>query len=1148
MSLHLRFSHRMEPLLEGIDALLDELWSDFEQPPRIVVPSPSVARWLKLRLCERRGPLMGLETSTLEATLWTSLRPERTDRLLRVPTLQQAILDVLDTPLLERDEFLAVRRFLQPAGRTEPSRATQFAHEIARLFLEYEYNRPSVWNGRWSVDGLDRTWPGRPYFDPSGSDPTEAWQRILHERAFAPEGPFSRSAPERFLGLPRLHRLLRDARSAPIADPLILFGIDKVSHFHRNLLQEIAQEGDVHLFLLNPCSTFWEDLDTSRRRRRSRLPPTPHPRFRRDATVDDWQAESLAPHCHPGASADPPLLERWGRTARENIALWCQATDYDFEELGDPLAPDTLLGALQESLRQRHAGPRHEPLEMPSGRVLRDALPHDGSILLLECPDRGREMEAIRNQILSWLAEDPARTVSDATVLLPDPARHRVEIERVFGGFAPSDPGHMPWTLLGVPSSESLWARGVADLLALARGPFDRPSVFAVLRNELCRRRLGVSSEDISRWERWCEGAGMIRGWDAADRVDEREPSSRHTFLAGLRRLLLAPLSSAEGVVLEGEDSPLPPWRDFDSTDPALLEPFCAALERLHADRVRLRSASAPPVRMASDLMARIDAWFDTSEHPSEAATRRALHDALDALRLRGERPMGLEELRELVLGLLEGELPGSSRAWTGALTFAPLRAGNVLPHGFVAIPGLDADAFPRERPAGALDLLSRRRIVGDPDAASDDRHAFLLALLSCRDRLVLSWRACDIQKDERKDPSPVVLELEDALRTGFVLEPRRLRVRLLEREAANDGELADPVWDPVVPDLSTPASPPPSAPGAPPPSAPSALRISTARVRQFLEDPWTSRVERDLAAVHDDAPDTMGATDDPLDSSPLARSRLFHALFPALLRASWDGADAASMAAIAAAAHRRALWNADAPEGPQGRFEGRSLETWAAELSEHATSLRARWPRHRLEIGCDLGLRLPGRPGDVPLALPDGTVARLGARLPATLIGPDETDPVIILCPAAPSRSGAGRSFDIHRRIEPALWSLLGRLSTERETVSILLPLGSGSPEELPPLPPGAESWLVDVLQDLLAGRCEHLPARPVVDDGKRTLDDLREALDDASWRSDLAATLDPRLPGESEGASDLFDALVHRRLWPFLAGPPADSDEEAA
>jgi len=1154
MALHLRFSHRMEPLLEGLDDLLGERWTAFEHPPRIVVPSPSVARWLKLRLCERRGPLVGLETSTLEATLWKALAPERNDRLLRVPVLQQALLAVLSPELLEEPAFESVRRFLRPSGTLDPRRKVQFAHELARLFLEYEYNRPSVWNDGWAVPGLDHRWPDAPYFSPQDDNPTETWQRRLHGLVFAPEGPLGNDESVRYLGLPRLHRLRHEEGWAPVGEPLILFGIDKVSHFHRNMLLELARTSDLHVYLQNPCSAFWEDLDTSRRRPRGRrrAEAIASLRFHRDATTDEWQAESLSDRCYPSATTDPLLLERWGRTARENIALWCQAADYDFEDSGDDVAPPgTLLGTVQEALRQRHPGPRIEPLPLSSGRIASGEQDIDGSILLLESPDRGREMEAMRNQMLSWLSEDPSRTVSDIVVHLPDPSRHRVEIERVFGGFESSDPGHLPWTMLGVPSSESLWARGALSLLHLACGTFDRPGVFALLRNGLCRRKLGIDEATVALWEEWSEGTGMIRGWDAAERAAEGCPTSLHTFRAGLQRLLLAPLAGREGVPLPGIESALPPWRDFDSTDPDRLERFCATLERLHADCERLRRGNAVPSRAVRELLELLDAWLDPADQSAEAGVRRSLHDALEGVRLRDGNPMGIVEMTEIVQNLVEGELPGSSRAWTGAITFAPLRAGNVLPHGLVLIPGLDADAFPGERGASALDLLSKRRIVGDPDLVSDNRHAFLLALLSCRDRLVLSWRACDIQKDERKDPSPVVLEFEEALRRGFLDRTLRRRVRLLEREAARSAtELDDPAWDPLASGAGSPAPlgviPPPKAT-----ATGSIPRIPSSRLKEFLLDSWKYRIEKDLDATEEELPDTVGKTDEVLDSSPLLRANIRRDLFPRLVREAWDGKDAPALARLASESHGRSLWNSDAPEGAQAREERRALETWATELHARAARLRSMYPRHRLETGCDLGLRTPGQPSEIAVPSRDGRRVLLSARLPAVLVAPDATGTSILLCPAKPSSKKPW--YEFRRRVEPLLWALLAQRASGLETRVLMVPTETGMDKEefLEPLPDTAiDSWLPDVLEDMLAQRCEFLPANIVVEKRTADLDDLREALEDSTWTPPLQSLLDPSLPGEDEGDASILRGLVERRLGPFLRLEETESDktEDAA
>lgn len=1146
MSLHLRFSHRTEALLEGLDALLRMGDPLGPAAPTVVVPSPSLARWIKLRLSERSGPVVGLETTTLESFLWRSLDPSPQEELLRVPLLQQAILAVLDDTLLDGADWASVRRFLRPDGRSDARRKVQFAHEMARLFLEYEYNRPSVWNGSWLLRGLDQTWPSGPYFHPEDVDPSEAWQRQLHNAVFSESGVLAAKPGSCLaLGLPRLHRLRRDSGWIPSGEPVALFGVEKVSHFHRNLLLEISQTRDVHAFLHNPCAAFWEDLDTSRRRPRRSVSQGPaDPKFRRDANGDEWSAPDLPERWYPSAAADPLLLERWGRTARENIALWCQAADYDFQDLEQDVGSgDSLLGDLQEALRQRHPGPMLQPLDRLDGVVRDGGSPLDDSLVLLESPDRGREIETLRDQILSWLEQDPSRRPGDVVVYLPDPARHRVEIERVFGAFSPFDPAWIPWALVGTPSSESLWARGVSALLALLQGSFDRPTLFALLRNPLARARLGLQARDIAIWERWFEGTGMIRGWDLGDRAGEAEPTPVHTMSLGIRRLLLASLCDPTGGRVPGVDLPVPGWKDFDASDTKLLETFCATLETLHHDILglgRLLAASAPG-EVPDALMDLLDRWLDPSALPAEASVRRALQDALRHLARRPESPMDPEELTEIVRAGLEGELPGSSRAWTGAVTFAPLRPGNILPHRLVLVPGLDADAFPGEPRTSSLDLLAGSRIVGDPDLVADNRHAFLLVLLAARERLVLSWRARDIQKDERKDPSSVVLELEEALRTGFQPRSLRRRIRLLEREAPLDPmELDEPGWDSWERSIPLAGA---SFPAPVEATSNAPVRLETRDVSRFLLDSWTYRIESGLDAVEQDAPDTLGTADEPLDITDLAHTRLRSDLVPALLRLGWTGAPVEDAETASQAALQGARWDCGFPEGLQAQREASDLQEWSRSVWAAGKGLKERWPQARLETGCDLGLRLPGATNAVDLDLSRERSVRLTGRLPmALLLDPSrpETSAVVVLAPARWSPTGA---CPLRKSLEPRLCAhLLERLG-RCGSFAILIPTRSGEPLELPPLV-ADPSWLSEVVQDLVSGAHEFLPASVVVDQDKRSLVEVREALEDASWRPSLQAMLEPTLPGEIPEDSERFATLVERRFAPLLATPVEPED----
>ncbi|MEN9355241.1 MAG: hypothetical protein RL318_2566, partial [Fibrobacterota bacterium] len=430
MPLHLSFANRVEPLVDSLSQALDLHWKDLGNPPEVVVPSPPVSKWLKLRLCERRPALMGLPTPTLEGFLWRSLEPEPGMSMLRGPALSQALVPLLDDACLSEPLYARVREFLIQDGALNPRRRMQLCQELARLFMEYEYNRPSVWKeGGWAVAGLDRCWPGRAYFAGSGEEEneTEAWQRDLYGKVFAAEGMLAR---RRILSLPALHRLRREAGWRPEGSVAMVFLVDKVSHFHRNLLMELSQGWDIHLFLQNPCAEFWEDVETRR-----------HPRTRKNVKfpafkAEDYGTEVLSPQVYPagadGSLQDPLLLSRWGATARENIALWSQVTDYEFDSLVDaPLKEGqepTVLSLLQQSLLNRHPGPGIQPLELEDGRILSNPIEGDDSLTILACPERGREMEAVRDCVFQWLSEDPERSPSDCLVLLADPARHRTEI------------------------------------------------------------------------------------------------------------------------------------------------------------------------------------------------------------------------------------------------------------------------------------------------------------------------------------------------------------------------------------------------------------------------------------------------------------------------------------------------------------------------------------------------------------------------------------------------------------------------------------------------------------------------------------------------------------------------------------------------
>jgi len=1130
---------------------LDACWTDFACPPPVVVPSPAVAKWLKLRLCEARGPLVGLPTPTLESFLWASLEPPPGSAILRVEALQQALIPLLDQDRLASDAFEPVRAYLSTDRGIDAKRRVQLAHELARLFLEYEYNRPSVWKeGRWAVSGIDQSWPHRSYFGKAGEESvTEAWQRELHGAVFSEEGPL---ADGRLLGLPRLHRMRRDAGWRPRGGPALVFCLDMVSHFHRNLLLELSEEREIHLFLVNPCAEFWEDVDTSRRRgKRSRSRPA------RLAPADYQSAGLSTAHC-PDLERDPFLLRRWGGASRESLVLWSQATDYDFEfSVEPPVArndPATVLGALQQALVRRSPGPLVEPMELEDGRILSGELPSDGSIVLLECPERSREMEAIRDRLFDWLSEDPARKISDAVVLLADPQRHLAAIHKVFGSHGPGDSGYLPWVVLGEAAGASQWARAVRSLLSLARGRADRPAVFSLLRNPLVQTKLGLDGPTVARWEEWAESTGMIRAWDAAHRRELGDgpeiAADVHTFRAGWLRLALAPLvDGAVGLGLDnaqGLPDRLPVVRDF-TTDPTEVDAFGACLERLlHQSRAFAENCrTCAPTELGSRLVEWVDRWVDFGDD-AESRIRAGLVGGLEHLSLQamaGRERMDLEELEEVVATLLETELPGGARAFAGALTFAPLRGGHVLPHGLVVLAGFDSDAFPGESLRTRLDLRVQARILGDADPVADNRALFLQAVLSARSRLVVAWRGRDIQRDESLEPSSVVLELEEALAAisgdGF-----RCVVPLLARESRPlSADRAGISWDPA--DALLPVRPSGIAwiPSARSGQGP--IRVSVQELRSFLANPFLHRLRRVQGWADDEDPGTLDASHEVLGASRLDEAAWKSRLLTEIAREVWRGSRGnASVRALELAG--TLSWDRGFPESHLAGIQARDLSAWAEGAESSLVSLQERFAGHRLVMDADLGLGGHAEPSTWETTLREAKV-RLTGQVGMALVPSDPASPLVLVhCGAVEpgnSRRKAGveiaKSWGVHllaMAIARCGWRgpiLVATIGRETPTDVVV--------ESARQAPPG---WWEHLLGDFLEERCEYLPAREILARGLADLDvaELRESLDARAGQEhapppDLLERLfEPLLPGEESGDGRILAELATRRLGPFV------------
>jgi exonuclease V gamma subunit len=1034
--LNLHFAPSANLLIPVLLEKIRPVWTDPFHPPTLIVPSPAVGKWLTLRLADHSGSpgpgfgcVANLEMLTLERFLWKALTPAENMQRLDAAVLQQVICALINSSLLEENSYITVRAYLMKQdGTIDPVKKVQLASKIARRFQEYEFNRPSVWDEKshtWRRSGMDAHWlSDKTYFNDAENEP---WQKDLYCRAKKCIGMADSSDNAQYISLPHLYRLRREnslesgGTWAKAEGSILIFGVSKVSHFHRNTLVEISRmpRVDMHVFLTNPCAEFWEDVDTWRSHRYPRKWEHDSPVEKAGVAArnpDDYNKGELKDFAH--LPEDPKLLELWGLSGKENIYLWCPPSEWNFEyycpdDAQQDEPPETLLKALQKALLRREKN-----LPAPAqGEAWKDR--NDGSLQVLACPDQAREVEELREQILDLVKEKKITRLNEITVYLPDPGAYLVQILRVFGAYRQSDPGYIPFLVLGAPGSDSLFGQGMHTLLEIIEGRFDRARVFALLANPIVQSTRDISPDAVTIWEDWAEELGIFRGFNKEHREQMGDKGQTitdvHTFELGIARLLIGNLAAGPvdlAYRLQNDDpgkafSAIPPFRDYDTQDANSVEQFCGLAEDLYND-VRQLTGSTAGASLSENVNTMTDLvwkWFGTI--PQEAggnmaAEGRVRNDFLDAIRniklqkdLAGrETCAGTEEFIALVKECLPGELPAGSRAWTGGITFAPLRPAMVVPHNVIFALGLGATAFPGTNENPTWDLLSRTRIVGDSDRVRDNRFAFLELLHAAQERLVLSFRSRNMQKEEDLQPSSVILELESYLKEqGLAVydeEKKEERCTVRQNIPWIVHESFDEIkingrkhgsWDPSEVRLAglDGCSKVTSRYGAADVQTrgnkQGPLHTSIRNLRLFFSNPLEYHLSKTLGIELDEQPSTMGATDEPLQSGNLEMSCLQKAVWTELLcrvfpenekNACVDpGSLAEAATTIAMEKYREYLLQGKSPEAQFYTMEEQYLAAWAQRCVEPTLMVYKSFKDHKLVQGKDLALCRPDMRGE---------------------------------------------------------------------------------------------------------------------------------------------------------------------------------------
>ncbi|MBP6533877.1 MAG: exodeoxyribonuclease V subunit gamma [Arenimonas sp.] len=684
-------------------------------PDMILIPQPSMRRWLQNSLAEQFGIAANIEFQPPSAFINRMLDPWLPDAgpstLLNPDSLRWVLFQHLQSAeTMSAAVFQPIQAFMQADNRQ--LRAWQLSGELAQTFEKYQ-----AWRKQWLL-----AW--------HTLESKDDWQAALWHKASA--GKFFRAQS--------YAAYLDYAGSTDALVPeglparLFVFACQTLSPDALRVITSFARWSDVHFFMHNPCKNYWGDIGRPKN-----------------------SADILA------LQGDNPLLNRWGFAGRDFVAslLSEQGTDWAAEFAYYPPASTAVPSLLQRV--------QTDVLERRAPSVCFDSFSSeglDGSIQIHSTHTHLRAVQVLRAQLLGLLAKDPTLQWRDIAIMAPNLEDYAPYFAPVFGQRGDGYP-ELSFSLsdLNVLRQSSI-AELFFRLLDLSQSRFSSNEGFDLLSHVYVAGYFGLQAEDLQRIHYWLDAAAVRWGLDAQHRMQTDGVSQQaFTWRHGLQRLLYG-YASEDAQQLDGTASA----SVLIGKDQAVLDALFEFVDGLDHLRDSLRQAKSPAqwVILLQGLLTRFIEPSALDDAELEAFNQLNLRIA--ALQeFTGQA--GFKQALELqvVRSYLEDEgEQRMSQAWlSGRITLCKMVPMRLIPFKVICLLGMDEAAFPRQEASAAINRINAAqagRQLGDRSNRSDDRFLFLQLLCACQSNLLLFYHGRNPHNHAESQPSVLIKELIDCL------------------------------------------------------------------------------------------------------------------------------------------------------------------------------------------------------------------------------------------------------------------------------------------------------------------------------------------------------------------------------------------------
>lgn len=374
-----------------------------------------------------------------------------------------------------------------------------------------------------------------------------------------------------------------------------------------------------------------------------------------------------------------------------------------------------------------------------------------------------RELQILKDYLLSSFSSDGTLRASDIAVMAPDIENYIPWIEAVFGE-ASEHP--MPYSISdrsAAASNET--AAAFLSVLSIPGSRFESEKTVSLLDNPIIGSRFSLDENDLDEIRSWLKESRIFWGLDGAHKKAFECPETpENTWKSGLDRMIAGiALMKENGLYFEG----ISPMDGIEGEKIGLFEKFLSfirILEKFYHETGEMRTLE--------EWRRLLLQWYGNFLKPPEDKEHEGIFIKNTIARLTGwgrlfKGKLGYQSLLSRIISILSAPLSVSGYL-NGKINFCSLLPMRSVPFQIICILGLQETAFPRKQPRYGFDLSGLEERALDRNLSKSERYLFLEALHSAGDKIYFSYQGRNIQDNSTREMSLPLADLMDHIGNNY--------------------------------------------------------------------------------------------------------------------------------------------------------------------------------------------------------------------------------------------------------------------------------------------------------------------------------------------------------------------------------------------